>query len=197
MNSSLQRSRDELQAYALTLPGTREDHPWGERVAKVGDKVFVFFGKSRPHEPMLQFAVKLPHSGLAALDLGFTEPTGYGMGKHGWVTATFRDGERPDLACAKAWVLESYRAIAPKKLVALLDGEPPPVVKRRAPKKSAPRSPEKVAQKSAEKSAAPKRKSAPRRVTGKQAAAAKASTPRGAAKAPARPKARGAPKPPR
>jgi predicted DNA-binding protein (MmcQ/YjbR family) len=137
MNHPLLQAREALLAYALTLPGTREDTPWGERVAKVGKKVFVFFGKSPTDEPRLQFAVKLPRSGLAALDLGFTEPTGYGMGKHGWVTASFAEGDRPDLALAKAWVLESFRAIAPKKLVETLDGAAVGATKRPASAKRA------------------------------------------------------------
>lgn len=197
MNPSLQKAREELLAFALTLPGTREDNPWGERVAKVGDKVFVFFGRSQPEDPRLQFAVKLPQSGLAALDLANTEPTGYGMGKHGWVTATYREGERPDLVRAKAWVLESYRAIAPKKLVAALDGEPTPGVKPRAPKKSAAKSLREPAREPAKEPAAPKRKSGPRRVSGAKTSASKASLPQGDKKTPARPQARRAPKPAR
>jgi predicted DNA-binding protein (MmcQ/YjbR family) len=30
--------------FALALPDAFEDHPWGETVAKVGRKVFAFFG---------------------------------------------------------------------------------------------------------------------------------------------------------
>ena len=33
-----------LRAFAFGLPEAWEDHPWGESVAKVGKKVFVFFG---------------------------------------------------------------------------------------------------------------------------------------------------------
>ena len=34
----------ELRACALSFPGAHEEFPWGERVAKVGKKVFVFLG---------------------------------------------------------------------------------------------------------------------------------------------------------
>ena len=36
--------RDRLRERALALPEAYEDHPWGETVAKVGKKVFVFLG---------------------------------------------------------------------------------------------------------------------------------------------------------
>jgi predicted DNA-binding protein (MmcQ/YjbR family) len=35
---------ERLRDFALLLPGAWEDFPWGERVAKVGKRVFVFFG---------------------------------------------------------------------------------------------------------------------------------------------------------
>jgi hypothetical protein len=40
------KSRDAraLRTYALTFPEAREDFPWGERVVKVREKVFVFLG---------------------------------------------------------------------------------------------------------------------------------------------------------
>lgn len=57
-----------------------------------------------------------------ALMLPFAEPTGYGLGKSGWVTATFNAGEKaPPVALLKQWLDESYRAIAPKKLVKALE----------------------------------------------------------------------------
>jgi hypothetical protein len=41
------RVHSELVKFALGYPGAWEDHPWGETVAKVKTKVFVFFGKGR------------------------------------------------------------------------------------------------------------------------------------------------------
>jgi len=61
-------------------------------------------------------SVKLPESSEEALDLPFTKPTGYGLGKAGWVTATFGPTDKPPVEILKAWIRESYRAVAPKKL---------------------------------------------------------------------------------
>ena len=66
-------------------------------------------------------SVKLPSSASDALDLPFAKPTGYGLGKSDWVTATFEPGDLPPVEILKSWILESYCAIAPKKLLARLD----------------------------------------------------------------------------
>lgn len=108
--------RAQLLAYALSFPESREDHPWGESVAKVKDKVFVFFGIAEPGI-QLKLALKLPHSGVGLLDRGLGEPTGYGLGKSGWVTIELQRGDEASFAELCAWVEESWRAVAPKKLV--------------------------------------------------------------------------------
>jgi predicted DNA-binding protein (MmcQ/YjbR family) len=48
------------------------------------------------------------------------EPTGYGLGKSGWVTVPL-DAEDVDVEILSDWIEESYRIIAPKRLVAELD----------------------------------------------------------------------------
>jgi predicted DNA-binding protein (MmcQ/YjbR family) len=119
----------ELMKFALAYPTAREDSPWGERVAKVGKKIFVFF-----HVPSdsLNVTVKLPDSAGIALGLPFVKPTGYGLGKSGWVTATFGPKDVVPLPMLKQWIDESYRAIAPKLLVKELSPAAPP--KARKPK---------------------------------------------------------------
>ena len=106
-----------LRSHALSYPEAREDFPWGERVIKVRGKVFAFLG--RP-EDGLSLSVKLPGSASFALDLPFASPTGYGLGKSGWVTARFGPREKPPVELLKHWIDESYRAVAPKKLTASL-----------------------------------------------------------------------------
>ncbi|HEV8117662.1 MAG TPA: MmcQ/YjbR family DNA-binding protein, partial [Thermoanaerobaculia bacterium] len=111
----------ELREFALSFPEATEDFPWGERVAKVNGKVFVFLGCDPVPGGPIGLSVKLPESGREALDLPFAKPTGYGLGKSGWVSATFEPGEKPPIEILKSWIRESYRAVAPKKLSAKLD----------------------------------------------------------------------------
>jgi predicted DNA-binding protein (MmcQ/YjbR family) len=122
-----------LREVALGYPGTHEDFPWGHRVIKVKGKAFIFMSNE---EARLGLSVKLPHSNAAALMLPFASPTGYGLGKSGWVSASFAKGERPPMELLRQWLDESYRAVAPKKLVAQLAAEP--VQKVAAAKKKAP-----------------------------------------------------------
>jgi predicted DNA-binding protein (MmcQ/YjbR family) len=106
-----------LRAFALGFPEAYEEFPWGERVAKVNGKVFVFLGMDG-HD--LGLSVKLPQSGMLALGLPFASPTGYGLGKAGWVTARFEKGKKAPVDLLRSWIDESYRAVAPKHLVARL-----------------------------------------------------------------------------
>lgn len=108
--------RDKLLAFALAFPGATEDHPWGEDVVKAGGKIFVFFGQTSSR----RLTVKLDESHGHALSVEGAEPTGYGLGKSGWVTVPLRaPGVSLDLL--RDWVEESYRIVAPKRLVAKLD----------------------------------------------------------------------------
>jgi predicted DNA-binding protein (MmcQ/YjbR family) len=108
------REAKVLRKFALAFPEAYEEFPWGERVAKVKGKVFVFLGHD---EGDVGLSVKLPQSGMLALGLPFASPTGYGLGKAGWVTARFGAREKVPLDLLRSWIDESYRAVAPKKLV--------------------------------------------------------------------------------
>ena len=113
--SKAKQAEAALTAFALRFPGTREDHPWGDHVVKVGKKVFVFMGTT--DDGGFGLSVKLPASAPMALLLPFASPTGYGLGKSGWVSARFAPSQSPPLDLLRAWIDESYRAIAPKTLV--------------------------------------------------------------------------------
>jgi predicted DNA-binding protein (MmcQ/YjbR family) len=112
-----------LRAFALRFPGAAEDFPWGERVVKAGGKVFVFLGLDPVRGGPMSLSVKLPESGEEARELPFVRPTGYGLGKAGWISATLTPPGRPPIDLLKAWIAESYRAVAPKKLAASVGSE--------------------------------------------------------------------------
>ena len=134
MADRLDAARAAMLSHALSLPGAFEDHPWGETVAKVGKKIFLFVGEDS--EGRLSFSVKLPESADAALSLGFTSPTGYGLGASGWVTSRIGPDDPAAVDVFLRWIDESYRAIAPKKLVKQLDAAPAPAPKKRKRKTS-------------------------------------------------------------
>lgn len=113
-----QRALAELRAFGLALPEAHTKSPWpGHLDLAVRDKTFAYLNDEVP----LSISCKLPQSCHEALGLPFTTPTGYGLGKSGWVTATFAATDTPPVAFLKAWIEESYRAQAPKRLVHALD----------------------------------------------------------------------------
>lgn len=93
MPKAMSPAEAALRKHALSYPEAHEDFPWGERVGSAS------------------FALGLP----------FALPTAYGLGKSGWVTARFARREKPPLELLMKWIDESYRAVAPKRLVAALD----------------------------------------------------------------------------
>lgn len=113
-----------LRDLGLSFPETVEEFPWGHRTLKVKGKAFVFMGTGAEggasHEDFF-ISCKLPESAPIALTLPGVEPTGYGLGKAGWVSARFRPGKAP-LDMLMDWLRESYCAIAPKKLGAFVSG---------------------------------------------------------------------------
>jgi predicted DNA-binding protein (MmcQ/YjbR family) len=109
----------ELRAFGLGYPGAHGKAPWpGHDDLAVNDKTFAYLAADG--EPF-SISCKLRYTGESALQLPFAEPTGYGLGKSGWVTFTPNEAEMPNIEQLKEWIDESYRAQAPKKLVNKLD----------------------------------------------------------------------------
>ncbi|WP_367319536.1 MmcQ/YjbR family DNA-binding protein [Streptomyces sp. HUAS ZL42] len=113
---------EKVRAFALGLPGATEEFPWGETVAKVNRKVFVFLGVDDGSYP-LGVTVKLKDdtSHAHALTSPGAEPAGYGLGRAGWVRIPLEEQDAPAAELLCDWVEESYRAIAPKRLIGELD----------------------------------------------------------------------------
>ena len=126
-----------LRDFALTFPNSTEEFPWDHRAIKVRGKIFVILVR----EPTrFGLTVKLPVSGASALELPFAEPTGYGLGKHGWVSASFGEGDTIPFELLREWIDESFRAVAPKTVLAKLErGETAPAPKQMPKAKAKPR----------------------------------------------------------
>jgi predicted DNA-binding protein (MmcQ/YjbR family) len=120
---SLEEVAKKLRAEALKYPETYEEQPWGDRVVKVKGKIFF---SCNVHKGELYSSCKLPKSSKKALERSYAEPTHYGMGKYGWVTFKFANVKDVPFDDLRAWMDESYRAIAPKTLLKELDAEPAP-----------------------------------------------------------------------
>jgi predicted DNA-binding protein (MmcQ/YjbR family) len=127
-----------LRSHALAKPEATEHFPWGERAIKVKGKVFLFMYCDATR---LSLSTKLPTSAAMALLLPFANPTGYGLGKAGWVSAAFDAGTSLPLDVLCAWIDESYQAVAPAKLAALARTDdsptPPPSTPKPARKATA------------------------------------------------------------
>ena len=111
----------ELIAFAATFPGAWEDYPWDHTVMKVGKKIFVFFGGAASPPGELSLTVKLPISYEMALTLPYMSPAGHGLWKGGWAALRQHDGDDIDVETIKGWIVQSYRAVAPRKLLKLLE----------------------------------------------------------------------------
>src|SRR3954466_2471754 len=89
---SMKSIAERLRQAALDYPDAVEDHPWGECAIKVNKKVFLFM--CQPNAKQLSLSCKLPKSGKKMLKAHkFASPTGYGLGKSGWVSARFEPGD--------------------------------------------------------------------------------------------------------
>ena len=103
-----------IRALALSLPETREDHPFGpeEHVFKVGGGTTMFVILN--HGPPVRVTLKLTREEReVALQLPFVREARY-VGRYGWVTVTVGDGDA--LEAALEWLRESYWLRAPQRL---------------------------------------------------------------------------------
>jgi len=121
MSKRLIAAQDKLRRHGLALPEAAEEHPWGHIALKVRGKAFVFLSGNEFHEGNLSVTVKLPQSGeIAKATLSYVEAAGYGLGKSGWVTARMGPKDPIDIAMLCDWIDQSYVAVAPKRLGALV-----------------------------------------------------------------------------
>jgi predicted DNA-binding protein (MmcQ/YjbR family) len=108
---------DRLETLALGLPeAVRVDvEEWGDHPTfRVRGKNFVFCDEAATH-----LSVKLTRDEAAAAVATETwvTPTGYGLGRHGWISVTIDDpASEQQWQQVEEWVLTSYTLRAPKTL---------------------------------------------------------------------------------
>jgi hypothetical protein len=107
---------ERLRAAALGLPEVSEGTSCVNRAFKVrGKKNFFFLGEK---EGEIRVMVKLTDSLPSAEALG--DPR-VDVGKFGWLTLRFAPDDALDAELLELWVVESFRALAPKAVVKQLD----------------------------------------------------------------------------
>jgi predicted DNA-binding protein (MmcQ/YjbR family) len=119
-STGLPRDGTRLRKLALSYPEAHEDMPWGHHAIKVKGKSFVFLAGD---DDTFSLSAKLPSSCDVAVKLPFASRTEYGLGKSGWVTARFPRKAKIPVDLLALWIDESYRAVAPKRLVAQLPAQ--------------------------------------------------------------------------
>lgn len=115
MEMPTDRAEKWLRDRAMKCEGATEHFPWGHTAIKVKGKMFLILSGEKGVNGEFSVTAKLPVSGTRMLDLPYCQPTGYGMGKHGWVSATWQHGERVPMDVIEPWIEESYRAVAEGK----------------------------------------------------------------------------------
>lgn len=120
-----------LRRAALRYPDTVEDFPWDHHAFKVsGKKAFLFL--TGLDDGGFDCTMKLPYRHQEAVTMKGAAPTGYGLGRSGWVTFVFGPKTKAPMAKLTDYLDESWRATAPKKMSAGF--QPPKALKSGASK---------------------------------------------------------------
>lgn len=118
------RKWEAVREFALGFPQAREEFPWGPEdcVVKVNKKIFVFLGSADgPQSPGISVKLKDEALHAHAMTAPGAEPTGYGLGRAGWVSVPLGEKGAPSAGVLCDWVEESYRTVALKRDLKELD----------------------------------------------------------------------------
>lgn len=99
---------------ALAYPETSLEAPWGYPVIKVAGKILCILDETPDG---MTFTCKLRELHAEALEREGVAPTGHGLGKSGWVTRTFPQGQAIPYDELYRWLDEALTLIAPKRVV--------------------------------------------------------------------------------
>jgi len=117
MESFEQPICNQLRERALALPETSEGTSCVNRAFKVRKKNFLFLGEK---DDSVRVMVKLADSLEQARAMNDRRVD---VGNIGWVTVNFAPDDALDADLLSAWILESFRTLAPKTLVKQLDAQ--------------------------------------------------------------------------
>lgn len=113
-----------LRKICLALPEAHEVEAWGEPTFRVRNKVFAMYASAGTHHGAGRPGVWCKASFGNQSILVQSDPSRYFVppyvGVRGWVGIHLDDA--PDWSEVRALMEDSYRLVAPKRLVAMLDG---------------------------------------------------------------------------
>lgn len=121
-----QKAEEELIAFGLALPETSTGPGWPPtRALYFRRKMFFVFGDRKEPPGALTMIMKLPISAEMVQDLYFVRESKGWFRQHDWVIVRFEadDDITSEIPTLKAWMIQSYCAIAPKKFARLARGE--------------------------------------------------------------------------
>jgi hypothetical protein len=108
---------ETIRTHAMTFPETTEGSSCVNRAFKAGGKNFVFVGEKEYETNM---RLKLGDSIPEIAKLAKTDPDRWQVGKGGWALLRFDPDNPPPNDDLERWITESFRLLAPKKIVAQL-----------------------------------------------------------------------------
>lgn len=118
-----QKAEADLTKFGLTLPETDAGPGWPPtRALRVRGKMFFVFGDKNEPSDALTMIMKLPISAEMVQELYFVRESKGWYKQHNWVIAHFgpEDDVLAEIDTLKAWMMQSYCAMAPKKLAKLV-----------------------------------------------------------------------------
>jgi predicted DNA-binding protein (MmcQ/YjbR family) len=116
----------KMKEICLALPDTKLTMTWGTPHFRVGEKIFAGCGEEGG-KASIGFKLEMEHARQRLADPRFSRAA-Y-VGRYGWVSM---DATRvKDWEEVRALIHESYRLIAPKRLVAKMSAAPAPGTKTR------------------------------------------------------------------
>lgn len=105
---------ERVRDAAMSLPDATEGSSCVNRAFRAGGKNFAFLGET---DDGCGLRLKLGESLDEVTALAVEEPERYDVGTGGWTMLRFDGDEHPPVDDLQRWVRESYRLLAPRRLV--------------------------------------------------------------------------------